>query len=116
MTVLDKIIAKKAQRLLEQKAAFPLSEIKKIGAETSPRDFFSAVSRNDSEPLKLIAEIKHASPSEGIIRHDFNLRDIARTYEQCRVNAVSILTEEDFFKGQLSYIEAAKEFLSCPVL
>ncbi|MEO5360733.1 MAG: indole-3-glycerol phosphate synthase TrpC [Nitrospirota bacterium] len=117
MTILDKIIEKKTQRLIEQKNILSLAEIKKAAANISTAsDFESSVRRSTSEPIKLIAEIKHASPSEGIIRHNFNLKDIAHTYEQCRVNAVSILTEEDFFKGRLSYIEAAKGFLTCPVL
>ncbi|MBF0458596.1 MAG: indole-3-glycerol phosphate synthase TrpC [Nitrospirae bacterium] len=116
MNILDKIIAKKAQRLLEQKNIFPLSEIKKAASTVSPGNFGLSVSRSNGAPIKLIAEIKHASPSEGIIRRDFNVKDIARTYEQCRVNAVSILTEEDYFRGHLSYIETAKEFLTCPVL
>lgn len=116
MNILDKIIAKKAQRLLEQKSIFPLREIKKAAAKVSPGNFGLSVRRGDGDSIKLIAEIKHASPSEGIIRRDFNVKDIAQTYEKCRVNAVSILTEEDFFKGHLSYIETAKEFLTCPVL
>ncbi|MBF0488400.1 MAG: indole-3-glycerol phosphate synthase TrpC [Nitrospirae bacterium] len=116
MTILDKIIAKKAERLLEQKNVFSLSEIKKAAAAVSARNFESAVRRAGGDSIKLIAEIKRASPSEGVIRLDFNLKDIAQTYEQCRVNAVSILTEEDFFDGRLSYIEEAKETLTCPIL
>jgi indole-3-glycerol phosphate synthase len=118
MAILDKIIAKKAERLLERKNALSLGEIKKAaaGKKASPGDFGLSVRRGAGESIRLIAEIKHASPSEGVIRHNFSLIDIAQTYERCRVDAVSILTEEDFFKGHLSYIGAAREILTCPVL
>ncbi|MBF0318292.1 MAG: indole-3-glycerol phosphate synthase TrpC [Nitrospirae bacterium] len=118
MTILDKIIAKKAERLVELKKTLSLSDVKKAAANTSsyPRDFALSVRRTGGQPIKLIAEIKHASPSEGVIRRNFNLPDIAQTYEQCRVSAVSILTEEDFFNGRLPYIEAAKGILTCPIL
>ncbi|MCG6551084.1 MAG: indole-3-glycerol phosphate synthase TrpC [Candidatus Magnetominusculus sp. LBB02] len=116
MTILDKIIAKKAERLLERKKVVPLSKIKEAAALAAPRDFASSIRRAEGDSIKLIAEIKHASPSEGIIRSDFDLKEIAQTYEQCRVDAVSILTEEDFFRGHLAYIDSAKGFLTCPVL
>lgn len=79
------------------------------------RDFNGVIKRN-SENIKLIAEIKKASPSKGLIKKDFDHIKIALIYEEKPVSAISVLTEEDFFQGHLSYLKAVKEVTSKPVL
>lgn len=116
MSVLDKIVERKRERLGDAKARIPLSELKsKISCIEKPRDFISAIKR-DSGRIRLIAEIKKASPSKGVIREDFDPVKIARIYEGKSVDAISVLTEEDFFSGDLKYIPSVKGATTRPVL
>lgn len=112
---LKEIIAKKKEKILLAKQAVPEEELKiKIQALPVPRPFIEAV--NKPRQITLIAEIKRQSPSRGIIRQDFNHLDIARAYEGAGAQAVSVLTEEDFFLGNICYINEAKGIVSLPVL
>jgi indole-3-glycerol phosphate synthase len=79
------------------------------------RDFRSAIHRR-GDTIKLIAEIKKASPSKGLIRTDFDPLKIAEIYESGSVNAISVLTEKDFFQGDLTYIRQVKAVSTKPVL
>jgi len=116
MSILNTIVGKKKERLLSAKNKKPLSELKSIIKDIGkPRNFQKAI-RRDSDNIKLIAEIKKASPSKGIIRIDFNHLAIAKIYEEKNVNAVSVLTEEDFFQGNLSFLPEIKKILSKPIL
>lgn len=95
----------------------PLRELKsKITDIQTPRDFRTAVKRSLDENIKLIAEIKKASPSKGIIREKFDHISIAQIYDKKHVHAVSVLTEEDFFMGSLSFLPEVKKITSKPVL
>jgi indole-3-glycerol phosphate synthase len=116
--ILDEIVSRKKKRLEDSKAAVPLRELKKRIENTEKLgDFTSALKRSQGEKIRLIAEIKKASPSRGIIRNDFNHKSIAALYDKSKaVAAVSILTEEDFFQGQLSFLPDVKKVLSKPVL
>ena len=78
----------------------------------------SAFKRNISRPhhINLIAEIKKASPSKGILRGDFNPAKIAVTYQANGAAAISVLTDERFFEGRLEYIKKVKENVSLPIL
>jgi indole-3-glycerol phosphate synthase len=117
MGILQDIISKKKQRLKDLQASVPLRELKaKITDRENPRDFRTAVKRLPDESIKLIAEIKQASPSKGLIRKHFDHVAIARIYEEKHVHAVSVLTEEDFFRGSLQFIPVVKQVLSKPVL
>ena len=80
------------------------------------RDFTGALRRQPGDRIRLVAEIKKASPSKGVIRKDFDHLSIARIYEEKTVDAVSILTEEDFFQGSITFIPDAKRVLTKPVL
>ena len=116
MSILDRITEKKRERLDQVKRKVPLSDLRaRIAEGGKPRDFGSAV-RRDKGRIKLIAEIKQASPSGGAIRTDFDLAGIARIYEEKPVDAISVLTEEDFFCGDLKYIPAVKGFVTKPLL
>jgi indole-3-glycerol phosphate synthase len=80
-----------------------------------PRDFAGAVKRG-AEDIRLIAEIKKASPSRGLIRGDFDHIGITAAYEDRKVAAISVLTEEDFFQGSLAYLVDVKRHTTRPVL
>ena len=117
MSILNEIILKKRERLQAIKTKISLKDLKsKIADIEKPRDFEKAIRRYPQKNIKLIAEIKKASPLKGIIRKDFNHLSIAKVYEEKRVNAVSILTEEDFFQGDLTFLIETKNILSKPVL
>ncbi len=81
-----------------------------------PRDFALAIKRSPRESIRLIAEIKRASPSRGILREIFAPKTIARIYEQKKVDAISVLTEEFFFLGNLDHISEVKTTSSRPIL
>lgn len=116
MSVLDSILKKKTERLEYAKSSLSIHEIKeRLRDIDKTRDFRSAVKRN-GEKIKLIAEIKKASPSKGLIRKEFDLIKIASIYDEKPVSAISVLTEEDFFQGHLSYIKMAKDITPKPIL
>lgn len=77
------------------------------------RPFASAINR---EPLGLIAEVKKASPSAGVIAENFNPVQIARAYQSAGANAISVLTDEQFFQGRLSYLEEIRRAVDLPLL
>jgi indole-3-glycerol phosphate synthase len=80
-----------------------------------PRDFFHAVSK-ESDTINLIAEVKKASPSKGLIRADFNPEKIAKAYQAGGASAISCLTDETYFKGKLQYLKEVKDAVDIPVL
>ena len=116
--ILNEIIANKKEELTRLKADFPekgLVQGLKMRIKHLPptRDFIKAVSGND---IKIIAEVKKASPSKGIIKKDFNPVEIAKTYEMNGAAAISVLTEEKYFHGHIDYLREIKEAISLPVL
>ncbi|GAB4412201.1 MAG: indole-3-glycerol phosphate synthase TrpC [Thermodesulfovibrionales bacterium] len=116
MSVLNVIVEKKRERLVYAKSKVPLHDLKaRIPDMEKPLDFRAAIKRGEGN-IRLIAEIKKASPSKGVIREDFDLQKIAEIYEEKAVNAVSVLTEEDFFQGHLNNIVSVKKILTRPVL
>jgi indole-3-glycerol phosphate synthase len=116
MSILDAITEKKKERLSYAKGKVRLRELKlKIPDTEKPRDFKGAISRGKG-CIRLIAEIKQASPSRGAIRRDFDPLDIARVYEEKKVDAISVLTEQDFFFGNLEFVPAIKHAVTKPVL
>jgi indole-3-glycerol phosphate synthase len=114
--ILDKIIAHKKLEVEEQKRLLPLDEIKQNLANVGEtRNFLSAISHPGR--INLIAEIKKASPSKGIIKEDFNPSVIAGIYEQNGASAVSVLTDSEFFKGDLSFLRIVRSATSIlPIL
>ncbi len=113
--IISKIIEEKRREVDEAKRAKPLSELEREARNICVR---SAFKKNISRPhhINLIAEIKKASPSKGILRGDFNPVKIAATYQAGLAQAVSVLTDERFFEGRLEYIKKVKESISLPVL
>ncbi|MFA5063385.1 MAG: indole-3-glycerol phosphate synthase TrpC [Candidatus Omnitrophota bacterium] len=113
--ILKEIIAKKKERLILAKQQFPEEELRaKVQGIAPARKFIEAI--NKPRQISLIAEIKKASPSEGVIRQDFSYMDIARAYQDAGAQAVSVLTEEDYFQGSLAYINEIKNIVELPVL
>jgi len=117
MGIIDTIIARKRQRLEDARSREPLGSIRARaeGAEHLTLDFVSSITRKPGEGIRLIAELKKASPSRGLIREDFDPAGIAGIY-QSRAQAISVLTEEDFFQGSLGYIKEARSASSLPLL
>ena len=112
---LKEIVQKKKERILLAKQNISEDDLKaKIQNLPAIRPFIEAV--NKPRQISLIAEIKKASPSRGIIREDFNPPQIAKIYEDCGVAAISILTEEDFFQGNISYINEVRNLVELPIL
>jgi indole-3-glycerol phosphate synthase len=113
-SILKKIVAEKQREVKIYKKLFPLSYvIKKTGKLKTPRNFKKAVSKRR---LSLIAEIKRASPSKGEIVKKFNPVEIAKDYQMAGVDAVSVLTERKYFKGDPEYLKIVKNSISAPVL
>jgi indole-3-glycerol phosphate synthase len=113
--VLKNIIAKKKERLLSATQSLPEEELKlKIQGLPPTRPFIEAISK--PRVISLIAEIKKASPSRGVIRENFDPKDIAASYQDVGVQAISVLTEEDYFMGNLGLINEIKSLVTVPVL
>ena len=113
--ILEEIVKKKREELETLKRVRPLEELKKglEGRLQPARDFVSPLKQ---EGINIIAEIKKASPSKGIIREDFDPVEIAHTYEQAGAKALSVLTEKNYFLGAPEYIEAVRKAVELPVL
>lgn len=116
MDILAKIVKQKTERLRHSKSTIPINDLKNsLRDMDETRDFRTAIKRN-GEKIKLIAEIKKASPLKGVIKKDFDPIKIASIYDEKPVSAISVLTEEDFFQGHLSYIKAVKDITSKSIL
>jgi indole-3-glycerol phosphate synthase len=116
-TILDQIIATKRQEIAERSARTPIEAMKEtISTLGRPRNFFHAVTHKGEKPLNLIAEVKKASPSAGVIRADFDPVRIAQTYAAAGADALSVLTDEKYFQGHLDYIHAIRDKVKLPVL
>ena len=111
--ILDDIVADKIQEVEKRKHELPIEGLKKrIQEQSSPLDFASALK---GAQVKLIAEVKKASPSRGIIREEFNPVDIARTYSSNGAAAISVLTDTKYFMGSLDYLREIRKALDKPV-
>ena len=113
--ILDKIVAKKRTEIAESRARTPLASVQQSAAEApSPKDFLGALQA--SQGIGLIAEIKKASPSQGLIREDFDPPSIAKTYTAHGASCSSILTDEPFYQGRLSYLQQIRAIVDTPLL
>ena len=112
--VLDRIVEAKAIRLAEAKQSVPLEQIIAQCTARARRSFAESVA--SPERVNIIAEIKHRSPSKGIIREDFNPMSIAESYAGANAAAMSVLAEEDFFGGSLDHLRAIRERVNTPLL
>ncbi len=117
-TVLRNIIARKWEEIAERKARVSLDELKQRAASQPPtRGFVNAIENKIAQgKAAVIAEIKKASPSKGVIREHFVPEDIARSYEEGGAACLSVLTDVDFFQGADVYLQQARAAVSLPVI
>ena len=112
---MNSILAKIVARKREEIAALP--DIRLTGDEPPVRDFLAALTGGDQRHrVSLIAEVKKASPSKGVIRTDFNPVDIARAYQAGGAHCLSVLTDEFFFQGHLDYLTEIRAEVDLPIL
>jgi indole-3-glycerol phosphate synthase len=113
--MLDKIVTSKRREIAAAKEARPEASLRAAAAAAPPpRNFFAALA--PGPPIRLIAEIKRASPSAGPIRPDCDPLDIARIYESHGASCISVLTDEPFFQGTLADLQAVRAAVRLPVL
>lgn len=115
--ILDTILEHKKVEVAARKATAPLDDLMRRAKDAPPALDFAGALRQDANCLPaVIAEVKKASPSKGVIRSDFDPEAIARAYESAGAAAVSVLTDEEFFQGSLDYLTLVKQTISLPVL
>ena len=115
--ILDKILQTKRKEISELHERFDLGELKAAAAAAPPvRNFFSAVTRAPSRLVNLIAEIKRASPSVGLIREDFDPAALGQSFAAADAQAISVLTDQTYFQGSLDHLRAARDAVKLPVL
>lgn len=123
--ILNKIVDYKKQELEHQRRKVSLQDVRKMAEDAEPgRDFFGAlsVSHRGERPfaptteVRIIAEVKKASPSAGIIRPNFDPVKIAQVYEDNGAACLSVLTDEHFFQGSLKYLETIRAAVTIPLL
>jgi indole-3-glycerol phosphate synthase len=116
-SILQQIIETKRQEVADRQRTAPIDSLKEtIETLGRPRNFFDAVTRKGKKPLNLIAEVKKASPSAGVIRADFDPLKIAQAYRDGGADALSVLTDEKYFQGKLEYIHLIRDAVKLPVL
>lgn len=112
---LKEIVGKKKESIELARQALPEEELKaKLTGLAPTRGFLEAIHK--VRQISLIAEIKKASPSIGIIRENFNVTEIARAYHESGVQAISVLTEENYFQGNISYLQEVRAVTEAPLL
>ncbi len=115
MSILQKIAETKREEVAKLKRERGLSSLKDgVKSQSAPRDFLKAIQRPGK--LSLIGELKKASPSKGVLRPDFQIEPLAKAYAKAGVQALSVLTDVQYFQGDLSYLKKAKEVSGLPVL
>jgi indole-3-glycerol phosphate synthase len=115
--ILDKIIADKRTEVLSRQSQISLDELKRqVRSLPKCRNFYKAVTKPNRRGVNVIAEVKKASPSAGLIREDFDPVKIALTYEKCGADAISVLTDEKYFQGRLEYINQIRRDVDLPVM
>ena len=117
MNILEQILVTKRDEINKAKKSFPVSELRAISKDNysdKRQSFIGAIRKNES--VNLIAEIKKASPSKGVIRERFYPVEIARTYEEANAAAISVLTDKKYFQGDLEIFKQIKNKVNLPLL
>ena len=115
--ILNRILETKRAEVTARKATVPLSDLDaRIAEQTKPRGFRAALDARAATGYALVAEVKKASPSKGIIREDFDPEAHARAYQAGGATCLSVLTDEAWFQGADAYLETARAACDLPVL
>lgn len=115
--ILKQILADKRIEIERQKKTVSIEHLKEqIKNLSRCRNFHKAVTKPNNRGINVIAEVKKASPSAGVIRKNFDAVEIAKIYEQSGADAISVLTDEKYFQGRLEYLTHIKDAVSVPVL
>lgn len=115
MNILDRIVATKHVEIAAARRALSLDDLERRASTMPPaRDFRAALERGPG--LGVIAEVKRASPSAGLIKADFDPVAIARAYADAGASCISVLTDESYFQGHLRYLEAIRRVVEVPLL
>jgi indole-3-glycerol phosphate synthase len=116
--ILDDIVKKTEEDLKIRKAKIDFDTLGRSLSHNpyAPRNVKSFLTSTKDEPIRIIAEVKKASPSKGIIKEDFDPLAIAQSYANSGANAISVLTEPHFFKGDLEYLTQIRRYVSTPLL
>ena len=115
VSILDRIVTRRRETIDQAKRVRPMTSLEAALSEAPPvRDFVAAL--RAAPGVALIAEIKKASPSRGLIRPDFRPLKIAEAYQEHGASAISVLTEPDFFEGRLEYLTQVRHTVALPVL
>lgn len=116
--ILDEILKRTREDLALRKERLPEDLLgRSLSANPyEPRDVISALRSDEKDPLRIIAEIKKASPSKGIIREDFEPLSLAVEYENAGASAFSVLTEPHYFRGDLEFIPQIRRYTRTPIL
>jgi len=116
-TILETILAHKREEVAARQARLSLAEVQAHARDAAPpRGFLTALRQPRNGRIGLIAEVKKASPSAGVIRADFNAVDIAQAYEAGGADCLSVLTDERFFQGHDDYLRTVREAVALPLL
>lgn len=116
-SILDQILAVKHAEVAQARLAIDDETVRQAArAGTRPRNFYATIAAPARRGVHLIAEIKRASPSGGVLREDFDPVHLAETYSQAGAAALSVLTDETFFQGRLEFIAQVKQACPLPVL
>ncbi len=115
--ILDRILQTKRKEVEALKDKVGFDQLKEAAIAAPPaRNFFHAVTKKPNGLVNLIAEVKKASPSAGVIEPNFDPPAIARAYAAAGADAISVLTDEEYFQGSLDYLTAVREAVDLPVL
>jgi indole-3-glycerol phosphate synthase len=116
--ILDEIIAKTKEDVIKREKEFSLDWLGRSLAYNArqPRDVYPYLQSSEEDRYRIIAEVKKASPSKGVIREDFDPLAIAQAYERGGASAISVLTEPHFFQGDLEYLAGIRRYVGIPLL
>jgi indole-3-glycerol phosphate synthase len=116
-TVLEKIVDVKKREVEARKRQVPIEDLQARSLSVDrPRNFYAAITKQPLRKVNLIAEIKKASPSAGLIRQDFDPATLAKLYTHAGADALSVLTDETFFQGRLEFLQQVKKVTPLPIL
>ncbi|HDK41636.1 MAG TPA: indole-3-glycerol-phosphate synthase, partial [Nitrospirae bacterium] len=117
MSVLKEILRHKREEVEKRKNLMPLPDLKtRVKDIVATRPFKASVTRKADEPIKLITELKKASPSEGVIRTNFSVPEIISIYDKKEAAAISVLTDKRYFEGSLDYLDEVRGLTKRPLL